>query len=125
MKGYLGPAVLMLTSVAFLTIRGGMGYDLFDTWPLRIAGAIYLAGAVWWVSVAARAKHRLWLHLVLVWAPVIAPGVPFAMATDASRRDDSAGLAVLFYFGPAAVVCLISMIGALAVMLRLTEPRQR
>lgn len=124
MKAYIGPAALMLVSAAFLAIEGGMAYDFFENWPLRIAGVVYAVGAVWWVSVAAGAKHRLWLHMALVWVPMIAPSWPLAIAMEASERNDSAGLAVLLHFGPAAVACLLSMVGALAIMTKLTGPRE-
>ena len=125
MREYIGPAALMLVSAAFLAIEGDMAYDFFETWPLRIAGVVYAVGAVWWVSVAARATRHLWLHMALVWVPMIAPSWPLAIAMEASERNDSAGLAILLHMGPAGFACVISMIGAVGIMLRMLERSDR
>lgn len=122
---YAVSGLLMLASGAFMALQDGLGPDFLAEQPLAAAAAVYLLGTVGWTVAALRQTRRLWLHLALVWAPLVAPAWPLARAVAISEYDDTAGLAVLLHMGPAGVVGLVCAFGALGVLLRMSWGSRR
>ena len=123
MRSHLISAAVMAATGAFLAIRYGMAYALFDEWPLVVAAIAYAGAAIWWIALECAATRRPWVHLIVVWAPAILPAWPLARATVASRTDDTAALGVLLHLGPAGFALLASAAGAFVIFNRILWPK--